>query len=96
MADLDWKELVIVFFYPQIRRIVETFLGGFGVLAIPVDYILLAIGYWKRKEWWGRGLLYGAVASLGSTMGATIISPFLGGQSKTQSQTQAQEQYIYV
>jgi len=95
MADFDWKELVLVFFYPQIRRIVESLAGGFGMLAIPVDYILLAIGYWKRKEWWGRGLLYGAVASLGSTMGATIISPFLGGGATARTQTTT-EQYIYV
>jgi hypothetical protein len=82
---MDIKELLIVFFYNQIKRFAE---GVLGTLGIPIDYVLLAIGYWKKDTWWGRGLLYGAVASLGGTLGAQLLAglPLPGAQTQTATQ----------
>jgi len=46
---VDIKELLVVFFYNQIKEFAERFAGTLGM---PVDYLLLAIGYWKRDTWW--------------------------------------------
>ena len=64
---MDWKELAVVFFYNQIRGFAESFIGSF--MGLPVDIVLAIIGWWKKNTWWGRGLLYGAVAMLGSSGG---------------------------
>jgi len=80
---MDIKELLLVFFYAQVKKMAEGFIGNLG---IPVDYVLLALGYWKRDTWWGRGLIYGAVASLGATIGAQILQ-VPGTQAGTQSKT---------
>ena len=87
--EMDWKELAVVFFYNNIKAMAQQFLGGLG---IPVDYILAFIGYWKRDTWWGKGLLYGAVASLGSTMGGMIFRglPFVGAPAPSQAQATTQ------
>jgi hypothetical protein len=81
---MDLKELLVVFFYNQIKSFVERFAGTLG---IPVDYLLLAIGYWKRDTWWGRGLMYGAVASIGREMGAQIVKGIPGVAPATTSTT---------
>jgi hypothetical protein len=82
---MDWKVLLVVFFYNQIKVFVQRMVGG---LAIPVDYILLAVGWWKKDTWWGQGLLYGAVASIGSTMGSAIVSGLPLAPPSGQTQTQ--------
>ena len=84
---MDWKVLLVVFFYNQIRSFVQRLLGS---LAIPVDYILLAIGWWKRETWWGQGLVFGAIAQIGSQMGSAIISglPLAGAGAGGQAQAQ--------
>ena len=65
---MDIKSLAITLFYNTIRQTVDNFVqgSGFGLAgADTTDLILLAIGYWKKDTWWGMGLLYWAVASLG-------------------------------
>jgi len=91
---MDWKVLIIVFFYSQIRAFAQKVAGN---LAIPVDYILLAIGWWKKETWWGQGLLYGAVAQIGSQMGSTIISglPLAGAGAGSQTQVIAGQNVIF-
>ena len=92
---MDIKELLVVFFYNQIKSFVERFAGTLG---IPVDYLLLAIGYWKRDTWWGRGLLYGAVASIGREMGAQIVRGIPGiapATKATTALTAPARRYVY-
>jgi hypothetical protein len=92
---MDIKELLVVFFYNQIKSFVERFAGTLG---IPVDYLLLAIGYWKRDTWWGRGLLYGAVASIGREMGAQIVRGIPGiapATTATTASTAPARRYVY-
>jgi hypothetical protein len=91
---MDWKVLLVVFFYNQIKAFAQRMLGS---LAIPVDYILLAIGWWKKETWWGQGLLYGAVASIGSTMGSAIVSglPLAGAGAGSQTQVIAGQNVIF-
>ncbi|MEM2347947.1 MAG: hypothetical protein QW267_06665 [Sulfolobales archaeon] len=54
--------------------------AGYGIIkgvlvqAMPslggiVDYLLLALGYWKKDTAWGQGLLFGAVVNLAATLG---------------------------
>lgn len=54
--------------------------AGYGIIrsmivqAVPalsgiVDYVLLALGYYKRDTPWGQGLLFGAVVNLATTLG---------------------------
>ena len=69
------KSLLVTFFYGQIREIAEKFVGRFAPGM--VDYVLAAIGYWKKDTWWGKGLLYGALANIGATMGAGLLSGFM-------------------
>jgi len=91
---MEVKELLLVFFYNQIKVFVERFIGTLG---IPVDYVLLAIGYWKKDTWWGRGLIYGAVASIGTEMGAQILKglPLAQTQAQTTTAVQTESQYEY-
>ena len=89
---MDIKELLVVFLYNQIRGFAQRVLGAVG---LPIDYILLAIGWWKKDTWWGRGLIYGAVASIGSTMGLQIFAGLgLQGAPTAQGQ-QLPQQVIY-
>lgn len=92
---MDIKELLVVFFYNQIKSFVERFAGTLGM---PVDYVLLAVGYWKKDTWWGRGLLYGAIASLGREMGAQIVKGIPGIAPTTATATEEntlRRRYIY-
>ena len=81
---VDWKALAIAFFYNHIRGIVSKFIGGF--VGINVDLVLALIGWWKKDTWWGLGLLFGAVTSLGSTMGTGLVSGIVGKVTETEAE----------
>ena len=66
--------LGVAFFYNTIRNLAERFIGKIG--NIPVDVVLLVIGYLYRHTWWGKGLLYGAATSLGEQLGEEIAEFF--------------------
>jgi len=90
---MDFKVLLVVFFYNHIKGFASRLLGGLG---LPIDYILLAIGWWKKDTWWGQGLLYGAVASIGATTGGMIFAGLLPATTQPSSQqVMTQSQIIY-
>jgi len=88
---MDVKALAIVFFYDTIRGMVQRYVGSFG---IPVDFVLLAVGYYKRNTWWGEGLMYGAVASIGATMGFSILGGLAGSKTASASSVSASEYLV--
>lgn len=59
----DMKALAVAFLYNWIKNTVSGMLPK--EMNISPDLILAAVGYFKRNTWWGQGLLFGAVASLG-------------------------------
>ena len=75
--DPEMKSLAVVFFYTQAKGLVDQMIGNFG-LALDTDLVMLAIGWYKRNTWWGRGLLYGAVASIGAKGGFGLGQLFAG------------------
>lgn len=81
----DWMEYGIVMLYQSIKEAVQ---GVIGLSGIVVDVIFLVAGYWKRSEAWGRGLFYGALASLGRELTAGVLSDItarLTGATKRQT-----------
>jgi len=84
---VDAKVAGVVFFYNQIKAMAEQFIGNLGV-AIDTDILMAAIGYWKRNTWWGQGLFYGAIASLGQK-GGLLHMPTVSKTTETQAQTAA-------
>jgi hypothetical protein len=80
---MDMKELAVVFFYNTIRGFIDKMAGNFG---IPSDILLAIIGYYFRDKWYGKGLLYGAVAALG-TSGGLNLGSLLTPAPKAQTQS---------
>lgn len=70
---IDVKELAVVFFYNTIRGFIDKIAGNFG---IPSDIVLAIIGYYFKDKWYGRGLLYGAIAAMGASGGLSLGSLF--------------------
>ena len=85
---MDFKTLLVVFFYNTIKGFVLKVLPALG---IPEDVMMLLIGYllskYTKYAWIGEGIMYGAAAALGASGGISLGSLF-GGQVTTQSQTQ--------
>lgn len=82
---MDFKVLIVVFFYNTIKGFVLKALPALGV---PEDVMMLLIGYLLNKytkyTWIGEGIMYGAVAALGASGGISLGSLFGGGQVTTQ------------
>ena len=55
--------MALGYFYGTIRTMVNSFIGG--MFGLPVDIVLLGIGVWKSKEWWGETLAISAATALG-------------------------------
>jgi hypothetical protein len=74
---------LVVAGYNTIKETVEKMIPV--QLGVPTDIILAAVGYWKRDTWWGRGLLYGAIASLGREWlkGLTLLPAAGAGAAAT-------------
>jgi len=86
---MDIKSLAVTLFYNTIRQTVDSFVGSSGLAlagADTTDLILLAVGYWKKDTWWGSGLLYGAVASLGRDL---VNLNLFAGMGKAQASSSA-------
>ncbi|MEB3788309.1 MAG: hypothetical protein GSR72_00255 [Desulfurococcales archaeon] len=69
--DNEVKSLIVTFLYSQIKNMADKMVGNLA-MGIDTDIILAAIGYWKRHTWWGKGILYGAVASIGAKGGFAL------------------------
>ena len=90
MAD-EYVSLLVAGGYGFIAQLVESFLGGLGV---PADLVLALVGWWKKDTAWGKGLLYGAITSLGQKLMAGTLR--LGFPTVTTTQPSTQSQVIYV
>ena len=74
---MDWKKLIVMFFYGTIKGIVMKFLKGVLAGISISDDILMAIIGWllmskTSYKWLGEGILYGAVVSLGLSGGISL------------------------
>jgi len=89
---MEWKPLIVAFFYNEIKKTVESILGNF-VGMIPSDLLMALIGWYLKEKtsykWLGEGILYGAIASLGATTGFGLANLF-----RTQTQTNTQKQVM--
>lgn len=68
---MDWRKLVLAFFYSKIRGFAQQFIGT--LFGLPVDLIFLAIGWWKSKEWWGETLAISSATLLGYESGEALF-----------------------
>ena len=97
---MDWKKLLVIFFYNTIKGFVMKFAKGILVgLAISEDILMAIIGYlimkYKREwAWFGEAVIYGAVASLGATGGISL--GIFGGTKTTEKTTQRETNEVVV
>ncbi len=66
----DWTTYLILILYNTIRESVDSMLKNMGMKELVAgvgmaDLVLLGVGYWKKDTDWGKGLMYGALASIG-------------------------------
>jgi len=78
---MDWRKLILAYFYSMIRSTVSQVLGGMFT-GIPVDLVMIAIGWYKSKEWWGETLAISGATMLGATSGLSLGGLFGGGQAQ--------------
>jgi hypothetical protein len=84
----EWTTYLVLILYNAIRESVDSMLKNMGMKELVTgismaDLVLLAVGYWKKDTDWGKGLLYGALASIGRDIvkGPLIVSGSSGGSS---------------
>jgi hypothetical protein len=89
---ISWIIILTIFFYNTIKTAVRNL---FPALGISEDIMLAIIGWFLSKKGGalgelGLGLIYGAVASLGTSGGIPLAGLFGGG-----ARTTAQAQPVY-
>lgn len=90
---VDIKKLALAYFYGTIRDYVKQFIGG--LFGMPIDLVMILIGWWKQNTWWGETLIISGATALG--LSQPLALPFLGGAqhtATTTSQAEAKTSYV--